>query len=457
MLDVANRRQRLPGVDVRPGAVKQARAETGLSLADVAGGRVTRAAIHLIETGRSRPSMPVLEMIAEKTGRPVSWFLAPGGRKNAADLEMEARVSELDHLAAAQDYERVRQVAEKLLEQQLGETFEARVHYHLGRALVRLYEPGEALPHLARARRVFEALEDNWMVVECMDWTAGAMYLREDPGALGLQEDALRLCRSLDPVPIETEIRLLTNLAAVYTQRREWPKAVKLYEQVLERGQEMQDMGRLARVYAGLGHAYRNLGDLTRAVSYTQRAAAFESLQRDKSALARVEVELAVLLMRHGDLVSAEKHLANALENCLQNNLEDQRDRVLLRLAELHLDRGDGDRARREAHEATLQAERSDRFATAGEGHAVLGRIRAAAGDHDGADREFEKALRTFGRLDEPERLVETHHAYAQVLKERGDSAGAYEQLAAAMAITRPGLAAKTTTRPAAREGSGTA
>ncbi len=81
MLEVANRRQRLPGVDVRPGAVKQARAETGLSLADVAGGRVTRAAIHLIETGRSRPSMPVLEMIAEKTGRPVSCSWRPAGAR----------------------------------------------------------------------------------------------------------------------------------------------------------------------------------------------------------------------------------------------------------------------------------------------------------------------------------------------------------------------------------------
>ena len=96
MVETGARRQRLAGVDIRPGAVKQARAEAGLSLADIAAGRVTRAAIHLIETGRSRPSMPVLEMIAERTGRPVAWFLAPGGRKNAADLELEARIGELE-------------------------------------------------------------------------------------------------------------------------------------------------------------------------------------------------------------------------------------------------------------------------------------------------------------------------------------------------------------------------
>jgi tetratricopeptide (TPR) repeat protein/DNA-binding XRE family transcriptional regulator len=452
VVSTETRRQRLPGVDIRAGAVKQARSEAGLSLADIAGSRVTRAAIHLIETGRSRPSMPVLEMIAERTGRPVSWFLAPGGRKSAADLELEARISELEQLATAQDYPGVKTLATELLAQALGDSFEARVRYFLGRALVRLHEGDEALRHLARARAIFEALDDNWMVVECMDWTAGAMYLREDPGALLLQEDALRLCRSLDPVPIHTEVRLMTNLATVYTERREWSKAVKMYEQVVSKGRDLQDMGRLARVYAGLGIAYRNLGDMTRAVSYTQKASAFQSLQQDKAALTKVELELALLLIRHGDLASAESHLDKALESCLLNDLETERNRVLLGMAELHLNRGDYERAGRLAHDATREAERAGLEPTAGEGHVALGRIRAKSGDDSGADREFAQALRIFTRLAEAEWLVETYHAYAQVLKERGDPAGALEQLETAMAITRPGLA-RPAAKPAARRG----
>jgi tetratricopeptide (TPR) repeat protein len=452
MLDTGTRRQRLPGVDIRAGAVKQARSEAGLSLAGIAGARVTRAAIHLIETGRSRPSMPVLELIAERTGRPVSWFLAPGGRKSAADLDLEARLSELEQLANAQDYAAVRSLATELLAQAQGETFEARVRYFLGRALVRLHDPDEALPHLSRARAIFEALDDNWMVVECMDWTAGAMHLREDPGALSLQEDALRLCRSLEPVPVHTEVRLMTNLATVYASRREWPKAVKMYEQVVARGRDLQDMGRLARVYHGLGQAYRNLGDMTRAVSYTQKAAAFQALQQDKAALTGVELELAMLLIRHGDLATAEGHLNKALESCLLNNLEDERNRVLLGMAELHLNRGEYDRARRVAHDATRDAERAGLETTAGEGHVALGRIHAAAGDEGQSDREFAHAFRIFTRLAEPEKLVETHHAYAQALKERGDPSAALEQMEAAIAITRPGLA-RPAAKPAARRG----
>src|SRR5438445_8041588 len=72
----AKRRPRLKGVDVKPGSVRQARTESGLSLAQVANGELTRAAIHLIETGRSRPSMPTLQLIASRTGKPLSYFLA---------------------------------------------------------------------------------------------------------------------------------------------------------------------------------------------------------------------------------------------------------------------------------------------------------------------------------------------------------------------------------------------
>ncbi len=54
-------RRRLPGVNLRMGAVKQARREAGLSLAQVGKGHVTAPAIFLIETGRTRPSLPTLD------------------------------------------------------------------------------------------------------------------------------------------------------------------------------------------------------------------------------------------------------------------------------------------------------------------------------------------------------------------------------------------------------------
>ena len=91
-------RRRLPGVNLKQGAVKQARLASGLSLAQLGKGHVTAPAIYLIETGRTRPSLPTLEHIARRTGKPVEYFLAdPGG----ATDETHAGLLQLETLCAA--------------------------------------------------------------------------------------------------------------------------------------------------------------------------------------------------------------------------------------------------------------------------------------------------------------------------------------------------------------------
>ena len=72
------RRRRASGIVVDPARVRQARVAAGLSLADVAGNDVSRTMIHFIEHGRARPSQRVLELIAERTGRPASYFTVSG-------------------------------------------------------------------------------------------------------------------------------------------------------------------------------------------------------------------------------------------------------------------------------------------------------------------------------------------------------------------------------------------
>jgi len=68
---------------VDPARVREARREAGLSLAQLAGSDVSRTFIHFVEQGRSRPSQPVLALIARRTGKPISYFLA----QPAGDIE----------------------------------------------------------------------------------------------------------------------------------------------------------------------------------------------------------------------------------------------------------------------------------------------------------------------------------------------------------------------------------
>src|SRR5207302_1540272 len=66
---------------------------------------LTRGAIYLVETGRSRPSMATLGLISTRTGRPISHFLSSRPLEEAQDATagLSARIAaaELDCLRGA--------------------------------------------------------------------------------------------------------------------------------------------------------------------------------------------------------------------------------------------------------------------------------------------------------------------------------------------------------------------
>src|SRR5439155_20883237 len=71
----SRRRGRRRGVEIRPGSVKQARLESGLSLGQVARNDISRTAIYFVETGKAKPSSETLRLIAERTNKPLDLFL----------------------------------------------------------------------------------------------------------------------------------------------------------------------------------------------------------------------------------------------------------------------------------------------------------------------------------------------------------------------------------------------
>jgi hypothetical protein len=81
---------------VEPARVREARLAAGLSLAGLARDDVSRTFIHLVETGRARPSKAVLNLIAERTQKPVSFFLRPARLRPTAG---DALADELSRVA----------------------------------------------------------------------------------------------------------------------------------------------------------------------------------------------------------------------------------------------------------------------------------------------------------------------------------------------------------------------
>jgi tetratricopeptide (TPR) repeat protein len=429
---------------VRPGSIKQARREAGLSLAQVASGEVSRTAVFLAETGKTRPTLPTIQLIAARTGKPLDYFLEVEDSRGAI-VESPPDLDKLRELAVAERFAELLVTAEGAKSKAVTALDRAGCGFYVAQAHIRLANPHPALLELAEARAVFDAAGDRWMVVECNDWLSAGLHLLEDPSALTVAEANLAACKRLQPANRAIEARILGRLGSIHLARYEWSKAVDYYSQAIEVAGELKDLSRLGKMYSDLGGAYEHLGDLTRARTYSQKAITIHEILHDRLSVARAENNLGLVLIRQGELERARDHLDSSLRIFEEAGVELGKSSILMSLAELELSCNDPDGARRRLEEARELSERNHETGNAGKAHQFLGGVAELRGDTVMADREFRQAISILDRAGLPEPLVGCMAAYAAVLEKRGDTQGALEQMKRAITVTRPDLVSPAT------------
>ncbi len=430
------RRGRRRGLDIKPGTVKKARLEAGLSLGQVARGDISRTAIYFVETGKAKPSLETLKLIAERTGRSLDYFLvSPIPDERPASLSL----TEIERLIAVGDNLGAAAVGETALGQSLDPDTTARIKFHMAMAYLRLAQPIVARRFASAARAYFDQTGDVVMTAECLGSEATAAYLMEDSAAVGLAEAALAICRSISPVPRPTESRLLMVLGNVHSMNQDWQAAIETYEQAISAADVVHDLRRMSVLYSGLSTAYQELGQYDQAGRFAQRALNIHQTLNDQLSLARSENNLGVLLVRAGDLTTARPHIERSLHLFEVAGVEVGKAHIILSLAELALAKHDLVEAERLGHDALVLALRLSEFSAAAEAHYWLAKVAEARGDDQAIDAEFAAAFEALGREPGRGRAARYHAMYAEILEARGDLAGANRQLKLALAAPPPG------------------
>ena len=244
-------------------------------------------------------------------------------------------------------------------------------------------------------------------------------------------------------MPRPTESRLLGVLGHTLVAIHDWQAAINCYEQAIEAADVVQDLQKLSLMYSGLSLAYEELGHLEQAGRFAQKALTIHQTLNDRLSLARSENNLGMLLLRGGDVLSAQAHIDRAMGMFDEANVEIDKAQIMLSLVEVALARRDVMTARRQAEQALALAERLHETATVSDAHYWLARVAHAEGDEASVDAEFAAAL---GEPNEPssrERIATYRAAYAEILEGRGDIVEANRQLKAALSAlgTRPAAA----------------
>ncbi len=413
-------RGRRRGVAVREGSVEQARREAGLTLAQVAGDRLSRTAIHLIEKGRTRPSMETLQQIARLTRKPIEFFLTPDSPSALTERQSELR--ELERLTAVRELESVVDLGTSLLVKDWTAEDEAIIHFCVGQAYCRLVKPVEARHHLRLARAEFERLGDDWMTVETLDWESSALGLLDDSDALPLANQALERCRQLTPKAPQIEARILGHIAAMYLVAHANVAAIRYYEEAAAAAAGVKDLQQLAKMHHGLGLAYHRQQQPATARQHYDKAITLYSIESDLSAAYRVEIDLGDLLLQQGQLDSAEEHLLKALAG--SNELKmDRRGRgyILANLGEVYLRRNDLSPARDYLEQALEVAQAVGERIVLANARLLFGHLEERKGNSRLADDHFGIAIQILEELGMPDRLRDAHMEYAEVLEARPD------------------------------------
>ena len=238
-------------------------------------------------------------------------------------------------------------------------------------------------------------------------------------------------------MPVSTEVRILGHLGSIHAARLEWNEAIGCYNEAVERAGVVRDLSRIARMYQDLSLAYQGLGALNQAADYSQRALGLYEMQQNGEALAYVENNLGMVLMKLGQLAPAERHLQASLAAFESLGLERHKSNVLLTLSDLELARSDAKAAERYAHEALNLAEANREQLTAAKANQSLGLLAAERHDAEETDRRFRAAIQLLTEADSKERLIECLRNYSQALETRGDRDAALEQLKRAVEIGR--------------------
>jgi len=403
-------------VAINAAALKRARVESGLSLAEVAGDSMTRQAVHLFETGRARPTLDKLRLIVERLGNiSIESALADVSEDGLAELDAQQRFDELDELAA-----------QLLHDLNTTKRTRALATYYAGKAVLNR-APARALVLFRRARRLLLRVAEPLLAAEAMDWEAAALYLLQDVSATGVGREALERYRVLPDRQPHVEARMLEHLGTYRLQRGEHKSAIDHYREALGVAGARLELIRLANIYHGIAEGCRQAGQTRQALEYMERAVHFYRTEHEvrgpiSANLARAENDYGVHLMRSGQWERAEEMIRASLDHYEELGVGPGRTHALLSMGELHQLWGRMDQAIDWTVQAVEHSQRLGETVAQATSYQQLGELWAAAGNADGFEACFDRALEILDRAELPERRAECMARYGRV---RANSAAA--------------------------------
>lgn len=426
-------RRRRVTVDNRPLArsigarIRKARLQAGLTQAQLAGDRYTKAYVSALENGVSKPSMAALTYLADRLEVPATALMA-------AEPDRWSRL-EADVLLASGRWREALDAYEGSLDEASTGGARAEVLRGQAEALVRVDRGADAAAAGSEAAAIFDRLGRDADAALARYWVASAEYLQGNPQeARRLFESILAKVRAGLRVEPDFHLRLVIALASVETRDGEYDRALAYLSEIRGLAGELDDRRR-ATYFFDLAHSYRETGDYEAAVRAGQASLTLFAAMSADAETAALENDLALAFLELGNLSRARDLVTSARSRFEALGDTRRMAHIMDTEAQIALAASSLDQA------ATLAEQAIDGAEVSGDEKALIdalvtrARVRRQRGERDGADSDFARAADLARASGSRGRIREVLGAWSDMLAEAGDLRRAYDLTREALSI----------------------
>ena len=239
-----------------------------------------------IELGKVRPAMKSLEFMADKLGKPTSYFLedAEADRRRQEHSAVTARGNQLISEGKASE---AIDLLEPLLRRAATPAERASLQRSLGRAYTQARRAPEAIHVLNEALRFFKTTDDSEQVARTRSQLGAAMLeMRTYAEAQQELESALAFMSKADVKDPLLKVHTLYNLGVSFYMRGDYRAAAQQFDRASREGADVGDLRWQAGLFAGMGMSYSKMADFEAAVTYLRKSEAlFEAINNKSRAL----------------------------------------------------------------------------------------------------------------------------------------------------------------------------
>jgi len=327
--------------------IKQKRKEKNMTLKDLSGDKVTPGQISLVESGKSKPSMDLLEYIADRLGVSIDYMLETEEHQAEKLCQFYSKIAEAS--LQVENYEQSREAISKgmsyamqyNLEYYIGlnEFYRGRIEFGQG-----MYK--EAQSTFISANEVFLKLGKKKDIIKTYIYLGKAAYeLSYYKLAINYYKHAEKIIKQNKIVDNNTLVEIYYNISLCYSKLDNHSATIDYLLLSMEKYKEKNDKLQYGQSLLMLSISYKSMGRFDEALEYASKAIqVFEDIN-NLSLVARVETDIGTILSDIGSMEDSFKHLENAY-NIKMENQDKSVIYTMLKIADNYIKLGNTDKAK---------------------------------------------------------------------------------------------------------------